>query len=42
LAKARAFVRRPLSEGGIETRPESLDGGFGAAIQLAIQTLIRG
>jgi len=42
LAKARAVVRRALCEGRVETRPECLDGSFGAIVQLAIQPVSRG
>jgi hypothetical protein len=42
LPKARAVVRRALCEGRVETRPECLDGSFGAIVQLAIQPVSRG
>ena len=42
LAKARAIVRRALCEGRVETRPECLDGSFGAIVQVAIQPVSRG
>ena len=42
MAKARAMVRRALCEGRVETRPECLDGSFGAIMQFAIQPVSRG
>ncbi len=38
LAKPLADIRRPLREGGVEAGAKCRDGGFGAAIELTIQT----